>query len=229
VTEGVGMIAPIFFLSIFTTILVAALAVYLSALWKKKEHERARLLAAELGFNFELRAGGTARVLEKLPDFLQPFVDFFSPWRISGSIRGHSAWIYPETRSYGKSSKTFLIVRVYYLEPLPFDFRAGRETVFTKIGKTLFNLTDVEVGDWAFDAAVRIKASDAVAVQGAFNSPAPREKLLALLEAFPESFADREGAQWEKVAVRASFALVPAALQALTAFADALDSTRRDL
>lgn len=217
------MVAPLFFVSILSTLFAAALAVYASFWWKKKEIDRARHLADELGFDFELR---TPPMLEKVPAALRPLADMFSPWRISGSLRGLSAWVYPETRSSGKSSKTYLIVRAYYDRPLPFDLRAGRETVFTKIGKALFNLSDVETGDWELDEAVRFKSSDPSAVSTLFGRSEVREAFLALLKAFPEAVADQEGALWERTAVRAAFAQVPSVLDSLSSFAAAVSAAR---
>ena len=220
------MVFTLFFLSISSTVAAAAAAIYFSVMWKKREIERAQSLAESLGLKFEPRTGGAASALEKLPDFLQPIIGYLAPWRVSGSYRGLQAWIFPETRSYGKSSKTFIIVRVYYREPLTFDFKAARETFFTKLGKTLLNLEDVEVGDWGFDEAVRITASDPAAVAALFSRASTKDPLLVLFSSYPEAFADREGAQWEKPAVRASFAQVPEVLDALAAFAEAVSISR---
>jgi hypothetical protein len=215
-----------FFITLAVGIVLSVPSFYFVVRWKRSEIAAAERLAGELGLHFELRAGGVLRGLEKLPPFIQPLIDLFSPWRISGSCSGFSAWIYPELRSSGKSSKTYLIVKIDYPTPLPFDFRAGRETVFTKMGKSLFNLPDVEVGDWVFDDAVRIKASDSAAVAALFADHTLQDAFLSLLDAFPEASADREAARWERPSVRSLFRRVPAALGSLAAFVAALEKAR---
>lgn len=214
------------FIPFAATVLAGFFSLAVMVRWKRSEIILAERIAGELSLDFELRAGGTGRGLERLPRGLQPLVDIFLPWRISGVYKGQSAWIYPEIRSAGKSAKTFLVVKVYFPTPLPFEFRAGRETVLTKLGKTFFSLSDVEVGDWAFDKSVRIKADDPAAVGALFSRSEPRDALLSLLSAFPEAFADRESVRWERAAVRSLFDLVPEALDALAAFSAALEKVR---
>ena len=63
-------------------------------------------------------------------------------------------------RGSGKSRTTYTVVRADYPTPLPFELHIADQGTFIRLGKSLFGLRDVEVGDEAFDRAVRVKTGD---------------------------------------------------------------------
>lgn len=213
-----------FGVSVVFTFVAAAAALWATAAWKRAARDRAAALAERLGLDFELRSVESAGFLDRLPPVLRPLADLFASWRISGERGGVSVWMYPEVRSHGKSSSTYLVVEARFSRPFNFELRAGRETVFDKIGKALFSLPDVEIGDWDFDDKVRIKAADAEAARELFSALAVREALRSLLDACPEAFVVSYGAVWERGASRAAYEKVPAVLDPLVAFAAAVDA-----
>lgn len=178
----------------------------------RRGREEARDQAGRLGLEYvdgldALRRSyidsGQAKALEafdKMPAFLRSFAQSAAPWRMEGTWKGARVSVYRETRSSGKSSRTYVVVRAFYPAPLPFKFRASREGTMTKIGKALFGLKDVQIGDQDFDPKVRIRAEDEGAAASLFFREAVATAFLDLLEKFPEAVAESSGVVRERQA-----------------------------
>ena len=134
-------------------------------------------------------------VLMKLPAFIRGFLEATAPWRLEGKREGIRAEVFEETRKSGKQSKTVIVARAWYAAPLPFKLRAGREGTAARLGKALFGLQDVQVGDSAFDEAVRVVSDDGNAARELFFRPETRAALLALLARCPEAVMDSARAE----------------------------------
>jgi len=226
-----GAAAILFPIAVFISFGTSALAIWFALNWKSKNRERARELALNLGLSYSegLEAAEATALerghenysakMEALPPFLRRLLDKFAPWRISGEYSGVQVRIFPETRSTGKSSTTWLVVRALFRDTIPYKLRAGKESLFDKLGKTLFGLQDVEVGDFAFDEAIRIKASDPVSASLLFSRPKTREALLSLLSVWPGVVVTSECIQWERIIGKKAMDEVPMVLEPLTSTA----------
>jgi hypothetical protein len=115
----------------------------------------------------------------------------------AGTVDGVEVAIYLDSRGSGKSNTKYTVVRADYTTPLPFDMRIGSEGAFTRLGKALLHLNDVEIGDPEFDRAVRIKAADETATRMALGKPGARDAVLALLALPGSTHATNAYAQWE--------------------------------
>lgn len=146
---------------------------------------------------------GQTKALEafdKMPAFIRSFAESAAPWRMEGSWKGVRVSVYRETRSSGKSSRTYVVTKAFYPAPLPFKFRAAREGTMAKIGKALFGLKDVQIGDPDFDPKVRIRSEDEAAAVSLFFREAAASAFLALLERFPDAVADSSSVTRERQA-----------------------------
>lgn len=201
--------------------------------------ERARSLAAELGFDCveggpALAGAVEAQNLEgftaKAATLLTRLLATTMPWRLEGRVEDFRVTIRPETRSSGKSSTTYTIVEVFLPSPLPYKLRVAKEGLFTKLGKALFGLSDVEVGDPAFDPLVRIKAEDPLAARLLLGDEEAKRAFTALLESVDGlsgslsggAYADQEKLHWEKVGYHLDPAQIGAILELLVPAAKAL-------
>jgi len=224
-----GAAAILFPIAVIISFSTSVLAIWFALNWKNKNRERARGLASDLGLSYSegLEAAESAAQeqgresysakLEALPPFLRKLLDKFAPWRIFGEYGGVPVRIFPETRSTGKSSTTWLVVRALFRDTIPFKLRAGKESIFDKVGKTLFGLQDVEVGDYVFDEAVRIKASDPTSASVLFSRPETREAILNLISSWPGAVVTSEFIQWERIIGKKAMEEVPAVLDLITA------------
>jgi hypothetical protein len=176
---------------------------------RRKADAGGRQLAAALGF--ELLEGMEAvdrtvvpamrqaalEAREKMPDFLRKLAE--RPARgfscLAGTADGVEVTIYLDSRGSGKTSTDYTVVRADYPKPLPFDLRIGSEGVFTRLGKALFDLHDVEIGDGDFDRAVRVKTADEDGAKGVLGRPGARDAVLGLLAT--SAYATNAYAQWE--------------------------------
>jgi len=167
-------------------------------------------LAASLGFrlleNMEAvdrsivpamrRAARDAR--EKMPEFFRKMAE--RPARgflcVAGVSEGVEVAIFLESVGGGRSSTKYTVVRADYPKPLPFEMRIGTEGAFTRLGKALFELRDVETGDADFDRAVRIKTADEAGARAALGKPGARDAVLGLLALSSSAFATNAYAQW---------------------------------
>jgi hypothetical protein len=136
---------------------------------------------------------------EKMPAFLRNlFESTGKATCVTGTTDGVRITIFFETRGSGKSRTTFTVVRADYPKPLPFELHIAHEGMFTRLGKALFGLRDLEVGDEAFDRAVRVKTDDATAARAALGSSSARAAILGMMALSKESFATNAYATWER-------------------------------
>jgi hypothetical protein len=176
--------------------------------------------AATLRSSYEA-AGALAlwEVIAKLPAFLRGFLEATAPWRLEGMREGIRVEVAEETRRNGKQSRTVYVFRAWYRESLPFKLRAGREGTLAKLGKALFALRDVQVGDGAFDDAVRVVSDDEDAAREFFYRPEPKAALLALLDRYPEAVMERDRSERERSGKMPDAAEVEEALALLVSLA----------
>jgi hypothetical protein len=135
---------------------------------------------------------------EKLPPFFRKLAE--RPARgflcAAGTADGVEVTIFLESTGSGKTETKYTVVRADYPKPLPFEMRLGAEGAFTRLGKALFDLRDVEIGDPEFDRAVRVKTADETAARAALGQPGAREAVLGLLALSTSAFATNACAQW---------------------------------
>ena len=169
-------------------------------------------LAATLGF--ELLEGMTAvdrtvlpamrqaalEAREKLPAFLRKLAE--RPAKgflcVAGTADGVEVTIFLESVGSGKSETKYTVVRADYPKPLPFDMRIGSEGAFTRLGKALFDLSDVEIGDGEFDRAARVKAADEAGAKVVLGKPGARDAVLGLLALPGSAHATNAYARWDQ-------------------------------
>ena len=171
-------------------------------------------LATVLGFEFlegveavkrSVSATSEASVMEsyeKLPSPLRSLVEKAASFVIVGTVDGARIAIHLESRGSGKSRTTFTVVRAEYPRPLPFELRIGYEGALTRLGKVLFGLRDVEIGDEEFDRAIRIKTVDEAAAKLIFARPEARAAILGLVSLSKTAFATGSYVQWERQGIR---------------------------
>jgi len=181
---------------------------------KRRIRERAANLATILGFQLIEGAeavrrsvpGSSAQAVmencEKLPGPLRNLVQKAASFVIVGTMDGAQIAISLETRRSGKSQTTYTVVRSDYPKPLPFELRVGHENALTRLGKALFGLRDLEIGDEEFDRAVRIKAGDEARAKVILEKPDARAAILALVALSSTTFATNSYVQWERQGVR---------------------------
>jgi hypothetical protein len=228
--DSLDFVVPVFF------VLVSLPMVYFAARSAKRhaarERERARAAGLSLGLELEgedeesetlLPEGRPERVVGRLRLVrLLKGLGLPTGWRLGGVREGVRVEIFPETRSSGKSSTTYTIVRAWFATPLGQEIRVAREGFFTKLGKALFGLEDVEIGDAAFDAALRVKAKDPLAARLRLDRPEAKEALLALIGTHHGAFVTGDYAQWEKVGTKLDEAELRSVLGLLLPAAKAL-------
>lgn len=200
----------------------------------RREREKARAAAAELGLEYRdgeevLKAGyeeaGQGAMYDRLkraPSFIARLLSGLAPWRMEGSVEGTRVAVYRETRSSGKSSTTYTVLRAYYGEPLSYELRVAREGVFAKLGKALFGLADVEVGEPEFDASFRIKAGDPLQARLLLGGEEQKRALLEALERCPGFRAEGAFVHSERLGVRLDPVELRSVLSALCRAARAL-------
>jgi hypothetical protein len=135
---------------------------------------------------------------EKMPDFFRKMAE--RPARgflcVAGVTDGVEVSIFLESVGSGKTETKYTVVRADYPKPLPFEVRIGAEGAFTRLGKALFELQDVEIGVPEFDRAVRIKTADQEGARAALGKPGARDAVLGLLALSSSAFATNAYAQW---------------------------------
>jgi hypothetical protein len=177
---------------------------------RRKADAGMRQLAATLGFKLLENMEAVDRSIvpamrqaalearEKMPAFFRKMAE--RPARgflcVAGVAEGVEVTIFLESIGSGKTETKYTVVRADYPTPLPFEMRIGAEGAFTRLGKALFELRDVEIGDPEFDRAVRVKTADDVAARVALGKPGVRDAVLGLLALSTSAFATNAYAQW---------------------------------
>ena len=222
-------IVPAFFVG--SAVLMSALGILFAKKRGAREVETAKATAAMLGLSFvDARVGDTAsmtdeerktrEMLQKVPFF--KILDLFPSWRISGQRGGERVEAFTESRSSGKSSTTYTVARAWLKKAPQFDLRIAHEGLFTKLGKSLFGLEDVETGDPTFDDAARVKSKDPMSAKLLLARPGAKDAIVRLLESNKSAFVTREYVQWEVMGTRLDAATLGDALDKAAAVARAL-------
>jgi hypothetical protein len=135
---------------------------------------------------------------EKMPAFFRKMAE--RPARgflcVAGVADGVEVSIFLESVGSGKTETKYTVVRADYPTPLPFEMRIGAEGAFTRLGKALFDLRDVEIGVPEFDRAVRIKTADEAGARAALGKSGARDAVIGLLALSSSAFATNAYAQW---------------------------------
>jgi hypothetical protein len=177
---------------------------------RRKADAGIRQLAASLGFRLLENMDAVDRSIvpamrqtardarEKMPDFFRRMAE--RPARgflcAAGVSEGVEVTIFLESGGGGRSSTKYTVVRSDYPKPLPFEMRVGSEGAFTRLGKAVFELRDVETGDARFDRAARIKTADEAGARAALGKPGARDAVLGLLALSSSAFVTNAYAQW---------------------------------
>lgn len=222
---------PIF---VVLVVLFVIIVITASRRQKRRTRESAMRLATMLGFEFlegveavrrsvpETSEQSVMEAYEKLPGPLRNLMESAASFVIVGKADGARVAISLETRGSGKSRTTYTVVRADYPKPLPFELRIGYEGTLTRLGKALFDLSDVEIGDEEFDRTVRIKAGDEVAAKIMLGKPEARAAILGLLALSRTAYATNSYAQWERQGVRLDESEIRSVIGTLTPLTRAL-------
>jgi hypothetical protein len=188
---GVSFIVPIIFVAL------CAISCFAMTRMLRRVHETMRAVAAELGLSYR-------GPLEDAPpgaptDHLPPagprgFFRLMGPWRLVGNRSGVFVAVFPEQR--GKTS--YAVVEAWWPEPLPFTMRIGRETALARMGKSVFGMSDIEVGSERFDSEVRVKGSDPDRIASLLGHADVQDRILAALQASRAVSITERAARWEK-------------------------------
>jgi len=217
-------------------VLILVVGGWLVGRQRRKADAGMRHLAATLGFklleNMEAvdrsivpamrRAALEAR--EKMPPFFRKMAE--RPARgflcVAGETDGVEITIFLESSGGQRSNTKYTVVRADYPKPLPFEMRIGAEGAFTRLGKALFELRDVEIGDPEFDRAVRVKTADEAGAKAALGKPGARDAVLGLLALSTSAFATNAYAQWVEQGYRFDTAKTRERVAAVAAVARSL-------
>jgi len=191
-------------------LLILVVGGWLVSRQRRKAAEGMKELAASLGFRLLENMEAVDRSIvpamrqaalearEKLPAFFRKMAE--RPARgflcVAGVADGVEVTIFLESVGSGKTETKYTVVRADYPKPLPFEMRIGAEGAFTRLGKALFDLRDVEIGDAEFDRAVRIKTADEAGAREALGKPGARDAVLGLLALSTSAFATNAYGQW---------------------------------
>ena len=213
--------------------LAAALSLVSQRRRRLRVRESSRDLAAALGLDFiegeaafrkffeEAGQGENPVRLEQLPPALLRLYRPESYWRMEGERHGVRVAVFTETRQGSKSSTTYIIARAYLPAPPDFRLALAREGFFTRVGKALFGLQDIETGDAAFDAAFRVKSSEPDAARLFLGRPGLRAALLEAQARWPSLSLTGAWVHWERVGMVGEKAELSAVLDALARIAAA--------
>jgi len=191
-------------------LLILVVGGWLVSRQRRKADAGMKQLAASLGFKLLENMEAVDRSIvpamrqaalearEKLPAFFRKMAE--RPARgflcVAGVADAVEVTIFLESIGSGKTDTKYTVVRADYPKPLPFEMRIGAEGAFTRLGKALFELRDVEIGDPEFDRAVRVKTADDAAAKVALGKPGVRDAVLGLLALSTSAFATNAYAQW---------------------------------
>lgn len=155
---------------------------------QKRTIDSLRRTAAELGYEF-VTGAEPAFSQNALPETEpQPgwkrVLSYFAPWRIRGREGEENVAIYTVVRGSGKSRSTYTIVEMSAHSKAG-SFAISKEGFFSKVGKALFALQDIQAGDPEFDAKAMVKGQDSEAVKRLLSSSALRSAIMGALDAYP--------------------------------------------
>lgn len=205
--ENLGFIIPVVTIAVGVVIGIVAISV------AKRSRMRERQIVCDLAALLGLEAidaeaslrkayedagqGALLAKLEKLPAPILRFILANAPWRLEGERDGVRVSVFSETRSTGRTSTTYTVVRAFYRQDLEYELSITHEGALFKLGKALFGLKDVELGDPELDPLIRVKAGDPIAAKLLFGGGA-RDALASAAQAYKEFRATASYAHWER-------------------------------
>lgn len=129
-------------------------------------------------------------LLTPIPGFLEKLArKAFSP-RLVGNFRGVRVAVYEEVRSSNNGSHAESVFKAFIEPSLPFELELRREGFGARLAKAVGG-QDVTIGDPAFDAAVRVKASPPEQAVAFLGEPRRRQAVLQALQAQPGARVSR--------------------------------------
>lgn len=118
------------------------------------------------------------------PSFMKRVGLLLAPWRIKGHDADEEVLIYTVSRGSGKSRTTYTVTEMS-LHPKVGGFALSKEGFFSKMGKTLLGLQDIQLGDEEFDRKVMVKGTNPEAVKQALSSESLRRSIINAFDAYP--------------------------------------------
>lgn len=102
---------------------------------------------------------------------------------VCGRMEGHDVYLFPGSEGGGENqpSRTRLDIVVLLQNPLELKLHMYPEHWYSRVGKFLFRLQDIHIGDEKIDEAFMIKAADSQTTGRLLRSPDIREALQLLL------------------------------------------------
>jgi hypothetical protein len=191
------------FFAFFMVAAVIVLAFALTFFANKRYIESMKRLAIDLGYLFtqgpspfpgargadapDINASSAYAAPSSAPEeptFMKRVGLLLAPWRIKGHDADEEVLIYTVTRGSGKSRTTYTVTEMS-LHPKVGGFALSKEGFFSKVGKTLFGLQDIQLGDEEFDRKVMVKGKDPEAVKLALSSETLRRSIIDAFDAYP--------------------------------------------
>jgi hypothetical protein len=187
-----------FFIPFVFIVVIMGLFLALSYNRLKKLHEAMAGIATDLGLTYSGAASSSAPGASGGGQGgIQQFLQVFNTWRLEGTRDGVRVASYTETRGSGRSRTTYTIVEAFHPAPLGCGLHLGRENALTKLGESLFNLKDIQVGSPTFDATVRIKGSDPEKVKSLLSSTRIQDAILQAMEKYPSILVQDDRVRFE--------------------------------
>lgn len=193
--------------------LVIGITVYIQKQRKKKFQEIAVLL------NLQFQEKKTAD-LPAIPglSLLMNFVDTFE-WELLGKYNDHEVNLHLITRGSGKSSKVYTIVEVFFEEAFDYEMQIYKEQFYHFIGKKLFGVQDIQVGDEKLDKELLIKGKNEHAIKDLITDRNIKEKILELFALYPEITIEDSRIIYDAMGVKSNPNMIKDLLEKMTELA----------
>jgi hypothetical protein len=235
----VNLIIPIVILGIVIIAIKASFSTMKEQ--KKKAGEIASLLGLRIEDAFSaseqtgqisaVRFGRAAKssISEEEKEFAKamkgPFGNYmaaFMPWRICGDYKSVGVSIRKVERGSGKSKRSYTRFESNFKRPLEFSLTISSEDFFTRVGKSLFGLQDIETGNSELDRLARIKSDNVNGARSWLSSSGRQQALISLLMQHPEAEINQAGVALESRGFKPDLNEYRAALDALTSCVERL-------
>ena len=105
-------------------------------------------------------------------------------WSLTGKYLGAEIDIRPVVRGSGKSSSVHTLIKVKFKTALGQGLIITKEGLFDKMGKSLLQTQDIEIGKPEFDKKVMIKGTDPIKVKSLLANPSLQNDILNLFNIF---------------------------------------------
>lgn len=128
-------------------ILISLLFFFIRYMYAKADLEAIKFIAFELGLEFQsIDEGGISSSKGIDFGFNKP-----SNWKISGNYENSFVEISAETRGSGRSLRSYIIICMLAINPLPYRIEIKRKGIIEKLFKKVINPKDILIGDEKFD------------------------------------------------------------------------------